>query len=145
MRERLDDIAEYQEVFFVKDIVKYDSCLDMGFTNLDDVKYNMTINVLKEKYYKHSKTWVQECQRVAPQYQKLWIGGEEAEDGRTLSDYNIQKHPFVFMDIQNTDMQIFVKTLTVGTVTVDTDALCTVLEFRKSLGRKIDDLFTGFA
>ena len=41
-------------------------------------------------------------------------------------------------------MQIFIKTLTFGTVGVKVDAFDTIHNIKRSLARKIDDLFTGY-
>ena len=96
----------------------------------------ITLEVKPSDSVERVKLKIQEKEGIPPDQQRLIFDGQNLEEGQTLSDYHIQKEAWLSLVLLSRSFQIFVKTLTGKTITLEVEPTDSVEDVKAKIQDK---------
>ena len=133
-------IEEKEDEILKKELIAHQNCDKQIAVHIFD-KPSLTLNYCLSEKINLLKLKIKNMTGIPRFQQNLKLNGVELEDNKTLSDYKLMPDSSIYVylplsAIDGISMQVFVKTLTGKTLTIETSPLETVFEFQSKVYEK---------
>ena len=136
----LMEIEEKEDEILKKELIAHQNCDKQISVYIFDKPWE-TLNYCLSEKINLLKLKIKNMTGIPRFQQNLKLSGVELEDNKTLSDYKSTPDSFIFVylplsAIDGISMQVFVKTLTGKTLTIETSPIETVFDFESKVYKK---------